>query len=282
MIGCTVSTIGGLSAGIQRAKEQNLDCIQVYTANSRRWNNELLNKFEAESIKKCKMENSIDLISHVPFLVNLASPDHEIKKKSIARLKIEVINASLLGIRSIILHPGSYIEGSIEAGIDRIADGLNQVEALCLENNVDILLETMSGQGTQLGSSFEQLASILNRTINNKFISCCFDTAHVYAAGYDISSLDSYEKTIMHFSSIVGKNKIKAFHINNTKIKIGKKVDRHSSIFDGEIMLDVFKKIAVDDYFFNVPKILEPSATDITGFEQVKYLMEVRGEVNEF
>lgn len=279
MIGCSVSTVGGLIVGILRAKEHGLDCTQIYSMKSRRWDVSFLNETDVNLIKQYKKENKIELVVHIPFLVNLASPDEQIWEKSLDRLRIEIDCAYKLEINYIVLHPGSYIHDNIDMGIEGIANGLNAVGEICKEKNIRILLETMSGQGTQIGSSFEQLASILSRTFYQDEICFCFDTAHVFSAGYDISTNEKFEVTLSHFFKILGKDKLKVFHLNNTKTKLGMKSDRHSSIFDGEIKLEVFEKIVSDKRFSEVLKIIEPSANDRSGFDQVRHLKQSAGEI---
>jgi deoxyribonuclease-4 len=273
MIGCTISTIGGLCQGILRASESKLECIQIYTLNSRRWDVQNIGESQSTAIRECAERNNITLTAHVPFLVNLASNDQSLRNKSSARLKQEIINAAMLGINCLVLHPGSYIEGEKAIGITRIVAGLNEVMNYCEEYGVTLLLETMSGQGTQIGRSFEDISAIINQTKNNTALGVCFDTCHVYAAGYDISTLELFELELSKFDKMIGNARIRMFHLNNTKTALGEKRDCHSSIFEGNINLETFEHIVKKFKDAQIPQIIEPASKDNSGPKQVEYLI---------
>lgn len=271
MIGCTVSTIGGLIKGIERAALFGYQCTQIYTTNSRTWN---INSVSHENVQEYAKKNNIHLIGHIPLIVNLASQNDIIRKKSIDRLSQEIICAHECGINILVLHPGSTLDGNVNRGIDCIIKAVNDVSDMCMEYNVVLALETMSGQGTQIGKTFEELACIIQGAINNSHLAICLDTCHLYAAGYQIESWDYLNNVLDEFDKIIGVEKIKAIHLNNTKIHRGKRIDRHSSIFDGNIGLDTFEKLVCDKRFEQIPMVIEPSAKDLTGTAQVRYLQK--------
>ena len=283
MIGCTVSTVGGLLKGITRAAEFGYDCIQIYTSKSRCWDVSPLAPTEAKIIRDYSIEKKVQLIAHVPFLVNLSSPDIKKRQMSFARMEIEIKNASLLGIHKIILHPGNVIARSsdtYEAAFRHLIWALDNLADMCSEHFVTILLETMSGQGTELGMSFDELKFILSTAQHPETLGICFDTAHVFASGYDISSVEGLNKTLQIFDKEIGIHKIGCFHLNNTKVSCGKRVDRHSSIFDGNIAIGVFEELIKTPHYTDVPKIIEPPASDgdSIGYIQTNHLITVKNE----
>jgi deoxyribonuclease-4 len=280
MIGCNVSTVGGICSGIERAFSSNLDCIQIYTSNSRTWNVKPITESSANEIRDFSLSRNVKLVTHIPFLVNIASPETSLRLRSIDRLKTEIYNAKALGIDDIVMHPGSYSVGDTAKGIERIIAGIFEVVEICERLKVNLLLETMSGCGTQIGFRFEELSYILSE-IKADCLAVCFDTAHVYSAGYDISSVEAFKNVIYQFDKTVGCNKIKLFHINNTNIDIGKKTDRHSPLFSGKIDISVFEEIVKEDKWTRLPKIIEQPKNDNTAFEQVKYLKNIRVNNND-
>ena len=276
MIGSTVSAIGGLLKAIERASEYGYNCTQIYTSKSRSWDVSYCASSDAEKIIEYSKEKNVTLVAHVPFLVNLSSPDESIRQKSVERLKFEVINSSILGIKKLILHPGSAVNDIRLNAIENIILGLNSVAELCSTHTITILLETMSGQGTQIGSTFEELNYILSKSKCSEYLGVCLDTSHVFASGYDISNVMKLDEVLIKFDSCIGFEKIGCFHLNNTMIPCGNKTDRHSSIFNGKILLEVFEDLVNNPHFINVSKILEPTITDLSGQIQVKYLKNMK------
>lgn len=272
MIGSTVSLIGGIKKGIGRAREQGYQCTQIYTTNSRRWE---INQVDRPQIKQYAIQESVVLVAHVPFLVNLASSSAEVRSRSQIRLKQEIECAHSCGINTIVLHPGSATDGCINTGIRHIVNSLDSVADLCSRLNVSIALETMSGQGTQIGSSIEELSDIFGRVRTTQSLSLCIDTAHLYAAGYDIKDVQGLNRVFECIDRQIGLNKISVFHLNNTPTSLGGKTDRHSSIFGGNISLNTFSSLVSDNRFCYIPKIIEPTAKDETASEQVRYLQAI-------
>lgn len=272
MIGCTVPTIGGIDKGIRRAAELGYQCTQVYTTSSRTWN---IGAISTINVCEYAKRYNVHLISHVPLIVNLASKNDIIRKKSLFRLSQEIIRANEYGIKILVLHPGSTLDGDTNRGINCIIQAINNVYNMCVEYNIVLALETMSGQGTQLGSNFEELASIMSGTKNNSNLMVCLDTCHLYAAGYQIENTKHLYEMLGKFEKKIGIKKIAAIHLNNTNTERGRKVDRHSSIFDGKICLETFESIVCDRRFEQIPIVIEPPAKDGTGAEQVRYLQKV-------
>jgi len=197
------------------------------------------------------------VVAHVPYLVNIASPDEEIRKKSRARLETEMYRADKFDVPLLILHPGGFRTSTREEGIARIIEALDSLHQKFSKSSTRILLETMAGQGTMLGANFEELALILEKVKYPERLGICFDTAHVFAAGYDIRGYLGYEKVLAEFDHIIGLGKIEAFHINDSKSELGSRVDRHEYIGKGSLGLQVFHALVRDARFQETPMLLE-------------------------
>lgn len=270
-----MSTIGGIIKGIERAEKLGYQCTQIYTTKSRSWD---IGDACSENLLEYVHKHDVYLVAHIPMIVNLASSNNLVRKKSQKRLFQEIIRAHEYGIDILVLHPGSTVDGNFDRGINCVIESINHVANVCEEYNIVLAIETMSGQGTQLGSRFEELASILNGVKKNTYLGVCVDTCHLYAAGYDIANKDSLYNMMEQFDKIIGMEKIKVIHLNNTKVSRGKKTDRHSSIFEGNISLETFESIVCDQRFREIPIVLEPSSRDMTGPEQVQYLINISRE----
>lgn len=281
MIGSNVPAIGGFHAGFQWGDKWGCECIQIYITLSRKWKVKELTKEEIIKFKTAWKNSSVkQVIAHVPFLVNLASPNKEKWRKSLDRLITEISRAERFGVSFLVLHPGSYGNSNKKEGIKQVICGLNFAFRKSKISSVKILLETMAGQGTMLGSNFEEIAEILEKVANSEFLGVCFDTAHVFMAGYDIRNYEGYEKVLKEFDKIVSIKKISAFHINDSKTKLGSRNDRHTSIGEGELNLKVFHALLQDPRFSEIPKILEIPERDIRSKENLDLLKKLRNQIN--
>lgn len=267
--------MGGIAKGIERAALLGYQCTQIYTTNSRTWNIKDTNYNNLKRCARLSKQTNVQLIAHAPLIINLASDDEAIRAKSYNRLYQEVNAAHECGIKTLVLHPGSTLDNDTERGICCIIDAINSVADICAEYNVNIALETMSGQGTQLGSNFEELSHIICGVRDNSHVKICLDTCHIHAAGYNIYCPESLDYVLGIFDKLIGLHRITAFHLNNTKTECGKKADRHSSIFDGKISIGTFSSLVCNPRFNNLPMIIEPPAKDATGPEQVRYLQNI-------
>ncbi len=257
MLGATVPAIGGYHMAFKWGDEWECECIQIYITPSRTWKVPKLSQEEITKFKNSWKKSKVkEVVAHIPYLVNLASSDEVLWNKSVARLAIELFRADEFGVSLLALHPGSYVDSSKEEGIERIILGLNKALAE-YNGKAIILLETMAGQGTMIGSCFEELAYILNKIKKSKSVRVCLDTGHIFGAGYDIRKAKEYKKTLSEFDKIIGLEKIKVIHLNDSKTDLGLQVDRHANIGEGKLGLEVFKEIVKDKRFSNTPKLLE-------------------------
>lgn len=272
MLGSNVPTIGGLPKGFKYAEEWGCEAIQVYVSLSRKWDVPALSFKEICEFKSSWKTSSVkEVVAHVPFLVNLASPDDELWEKSVSRLTTEINRANKFGVRFLVLHPGSYIYSTPANGLRRIIKGLNTTMENVDKRRVKVLLETMAGQGTTIGSRFEEIAYILDRLNHRDLYGVCFDTGHVFMAGYNFSGYEGYQDTLNLFDEIVGIDHIMVIHLNDSKADIGSKKDRHACIGEGKMGLQVFHALVRDPRFSGVAKILEIPERD----EKSRYSLEL-------
>ena len=257
MLGATVPAIGGYHMAFKAGDEWNCECIQIYITPSRTWKVPKLSEEEITNFRTSWQKSRVkEVVAHIPYLVNLASSDEVLWNKSVERLQTELSRADEFGVSLLALHPGSYVNSSKEEGIERVILGLNKVLD-GYNGKAIILLETMAGQGTMIGSRFEELAYILSKIKRTKSVGVCLDTGHIFAAGYDIRKAKEYKKTLLEFDKIVGLKKIKAIHLNDSKSDLGSQVDRHANIGEGKLGLEIFKEVVRDKNFSHIPKLLE-------------------------
>jgi deoxyribonuclease-4 len=277
---------GGLATLFRYADEWSCECAQTYITLSRRWNVKDLPKEEILKFKSAWKESKVQqVVAHVPLIVNLASRDHDIWQKSKDRLVIELSQADALGVKFLVLHPGYHGGLGRKEGLSRIVDTLNEVSHKVRSSSTMVLLETMAGQGTSLGSRFEELAYILERVEGERFLGVCFDTCHVFAAGYDIRGYEGYRKILEEFNAKVGLDRLRAVHLNDCKAELGCKVDRHAFIGQGKLGLQVFHSFVRDSRFSRIPKVLElPTRDGKLIQQQLRLLRELQatsGSVSE-
>jgi len=252
-----MSIAGHFYKAIERGESIDCTAIQIFTKSGRSWASKKITDEESNTFKE-RLKNSPikSVITHASYLINLGSSKTDIAKKSIHALTDELNRCHQLGIDYIVLHPGAHLGEGEDVGIAQIAKHLDQAISQS-DGNTKVLLETMAGQGTTLGTTFEQLKKIRSLCDEKKRVGVCLDTCHIFAAGYDLSSEKAYEKVIQQFDDILGLNLLHAIHLNDSKTPCNSRVDRHAPIGEGHIPLEVFKKIMNDKRLADVPKILE-------------------------
>lgn len=215
-----------------------------------------------------------DVVVHAPYIVNLAQSDDAKWQFAIDFLTREVRLATIVKAKYLVIHPGAHVGMGVEYGLKRIAEGIKQIIANTPESDVVILLETMAGKGTECGKTFEEIKTLLDLIDNPKRNGVCFDTCHVHDAGYDI--VNDYEGVKQMFDSIVGLDKIKVIHLNDSKNVRGAKKDRHENIGFGMIGFDALMRVVYDETFQTIPKILETPYIETTnGTEVSPYRAEI-------
>lgn len=258
-LGAHVSAAGGVENVPERAHEIGATGFALFTKNQRQWNAKPLTDESIELFKeRCKELNfSLDaIIPHDSYLINLGHPERDKLKKSRDAFLDELVRCEQLNIQKLNFHPGSHLNKMSESEcLKIIADSIN--EALSKTGFVKAVIENTAGQGSNMGYRFEHLAEIIDRVEQKDRVGVCIDTAHAFAAGYDISTDKGFEDTFHQFDKIVGFNKLLAMHLNDSKKELGSKVDRHESLGDGLIGITPFKKIMADSRFDGIPLILE-------------------------
>lgn len=268
LFGAHMSIAGGLCNAIHAASALHMQTLQLFTKNSNQWAGKPLTPIEAAEfrrlIRKCKLRFAT---AHDSYLINLASPDPQLWRKSVEGFVDELIRAEALGLKYLVTHPGAHVGCGEEVGIASVARALDEVHSRCPEFRVKVLLELTAGQGSSLGHRFEHLAEITKRVRERKRIGVCFDTCHVFAAGYPLSPESEYENTMREFDRIIGFNRLKLFHLNDSKKPLGSRVDRHEHIGRGSLGLEPFRFIVNDPRFQKLPMILETPKHDADGNE---------------
>ena len=258
ILGAHVSISGGVDKAPKRGREIGCDSIQIFTKNQRQWKARPLSEDEIESFKEnLNVYNIRVVVAHDSYLINLGSPDETQYKKSFDAFLDEAARAEALGIPYLVFHPGAHRNYGEEYALKKIAESLNEIIARTENYRLMFVVETTAGQGTNVGYRFEHIAEIIDLVDDKKRVGACFDTAHVFAAGYDIRTREAYEETFDQFDEIVGLDKLKVLHLNDSKKELGSRVDRHEHIGKGLIGLDAFRFIVNDKRFENLPMILE-------------------------
>ena len=274
-----MSIEGGLHKAFERISFVEGQSLQIFSKNQRQWRVPELSPSEIETfIKMWEQWGKGPVAVHDSYLINLANPDATKANRAINAFAEEIRRADQLHIPYLIMHPGSHVGSGLELGLHQLTANLDRAFALADDaSSVIVLLETTAGQGTGLGSSFEELAHVINNSAYGKRLGVCFDTCHAFAAGYDISTKTGYEKTFTAFDKIVGLDRLKFFHLNDSKKGSGSRVDRHEHIGKGEIGLEGFRLLMNDPRFAEHPMVLEtPKEKDLTDdIENLKLLQSL-------
>ena len=258
LLGAHLSIAKGLHNALYEAKALGCTAVQIFTQSASTWKQRVLKQEEIRVFEQAKIKTGIKAIaSHTSYLINLAGYENKKHGMSLHVLKQELVRSSMLGIPFVVLHPGSHMGKGEKEGINRIAESINDIFAKIPEIRSRLLLETTAGQGSSIGHTFEQLASILDLIENKEKMGICLDTCHIFAAGYDIRDIKSYRKTINLFDKIIGIKHLYLIHLNDSKKELGSKVDRHEHIGQGFIGVKAFECFMNDKRFKNIPKIIE-------------------------
>ena len=256
-----------LLGSLEEALSYNANTFMFYTGapqNTMRYaiDNNLTNKaYDMMNEKGILLDK---IIVHAPYIINLANPDEEKHNFAINFLKQEVSRCEQLGIKNMVLHPGSHVGEGIDRGIELIIDGLNKV--LEDDNSVCILLETMAGKGSEVGSCFEEIKRIIDGVNKKELIGVCIDTCHIHDAGYDISDFDN---VLTEFDRIVGLKYVRCIHVNDSKNILGARKDRHENIGKGYIGLENLVNVIYNKRLDDIPKILEtPYINDVAPYKE--------------
>jgi len=258
-----MSVAGGLPRAVERAVVHRCDALQIFAKNANQWRGRELPREEIREFRaKVRAARIGPVVSHASYLINLASTNPVLRQQSLDAMGDEIDRAEALGLLGVVLHPGAYTIGSEADGLTLIADALLDLLRARRRGKTMVLLENTAGQGTTLGATFEQLASIVARTGDHRRIGVCLDTCHLLASGYDICTPEGYASTFKQFGRLVGFDRLKAFHMNDSKKPLGSRVDRHEHIGQGHLGLEPFRRIVNDRRFRDLPMLLETAKAE--------------------
>ena len=264
-LGAHESIAGGVEKALARAQEVGCETLQIFVKSPNRWSSKPLAEKNIGAFKEAVEETGIwPVFAHSLYLVNLATPDDALWQKSVAALSDDLERSEQLGLPGLVLHPGSHRGAGEEAGIARIVAGLDEIHSRLPGYQVQIWLETTAGQGDHLGYRFEQLRVMIDGVREPERLGVCFDTAHVFAAGYELRSREGYEATWAGFEAALGLDRLRAVHLNDSQKDLGSRIDRHEHIGQGLLGLEPFRFLLNDPRFTHLPMILEtPKGPDL-------------------
>jgi deoxyribonuclease IV len=258
ILGANRSIAGGYEKAVERARLCGCDCVQLFTKNNSRWVGGDITAEEARTFSDALDRfGIIDPLAHDSYLINLASPAPLLWRKSVDAFVAELHRAELLGIPYVVAHPGAFTTADEAAGLRKIVRALDEVAERTRDLKARCLLETTAGQGTALGWRFEQFAAILDGVKQPDRLGFCFDTCHVFAAGYPLGTAEEYQATMAAFDRLVGLDRIRAFHLNDSRRELGSRIDRHEHIGRGKLGLAAFRHLLNDTRFRQIPMYLE-------------------------
>lgn len=257
LIGAHMPTSGGLGKAVLRGHEIGCTAVQVFTSSPQMWKAKPVDPSMVKAFVEAKEQTGIDVVvSHDSYLINLCATTEEAREKSIGALAGEIERCALYGIDRVVSHLGGHLGQGEEEGMKLISSALHRI----LEStppSVTILMETTAGQGSSINHKFENIARLLELCGGHERLCVCLDTCHIFAAGYDISTPEGYEKTFSEFDRLIGLNRLKAIHCNDSKKDLGSKVDRHDHIGEGKIGIEAFRCLMNDSRLLAIPILLE-------------------------
>ena len=258
-----MSIAGGLPFAIARAHIHRCDALQIFTKNASQWRARPLPPPEIAAFRRAAAETGIGpIVAHASYLINLATNSPTLRAQSIASLGEEVDRAEALGLLGVVLHPGARLGAPTEAAVALIVSALKEVLKHRPRGKTMILLEHTAGQGSTMGSSFEEIAAMLDGVSNRRRMGVCLDTCHLLASGYNLCTEEGYRATFDKFESLIGLDRLKVFHLNDSKKPCMSRVDRHEHIGKGCIGIEPFRRLLNDRRFALLPMILETEKTE--------------------
>jgi deoxyribonuclease-4 len=241
-----------------RGRELGCDVIQIFVKSNNQWRAAPLRDAEVRAFREELAAHAIRCsFAHTSYLLNLASPDRGLRRKSLASFVVELERCERLGLAYLVLHPGSHVGDGEERGLARVAGALREALDRTGEARVAILVETTAGQGTNLGWRFEHLARLIDDVAGGDRVGVCLDTCHVFAAGYDLRTTEAYRATMRELDRVIGIRRVRAVHLNDSERDLGSRVDRHAHIGRGKIGREGFRLLLRDRRFRRIPMVLE-------------------------
>lgn len=256
-LGAHVSIAGGFDLALERGEALKCQAIQIFVKNNNQWaafpmDDQVIKRYRA----KLKGGDIHPVVAHTSYLINLATPDDVLWKKSVEALEIELERCDILRVPFLVLHPGSHKGAGEDFGIRRVANALNEIYGRKKVKCVTCLEHT-AGQGDHIGYKFEHLAAIRRLVKKKNRVGVCLDTCHLFAAGYDFRTPEQYAALVESFDKIVGLKHVKCMHLNDSKTPLGSRVDRHEHVGKGKIGRNGFRHFLTDPRFAELPGLIE-------------------------
>ena len=280
LLGAHMPTAGGHHNAITDGKAIGCESVQIFTASPRQWRAPTIAPEMAAKFKQIVAETGITkTVAHDSYLINLAAePGSDVSAKSRAAFKAEIERAETLGVDFLVSHPGAHGGAGEDIGIARLIESLDLIHAETAGAKVRVALETTAGQGTYLGGRFEQFARIISGVKEPERLAVCLDTCHIFAAGYDIRTPETYAETMRLFDEIIGLKWLQVIHANDSEKAFGSHADRHAHIGDGEIGLEAFRLLVNDPRLAGLPIIVETPESETMHEVNVKRLRDLFGD----
>jgi deoxyribonuclease-4 len=253
-----MSVAGGLPLAVDRAVLHRCATLQIFAKNANQWRGREVPRAEVREFRnRVKASAIFPVVSHASYLINLATSAPALRQQSLEAMGDELDRAEALGLFGVVLHPGCYTAGSEVKGLRLIAEALLALLRERRRGRTMVLLEHTAGQGTSLGATFEQLAAIITMMKEHGRVGVCLDTCHLIASGYDLSSPEAHASTFARFGDVVGFERLKMFHLNDSRKPLGSRIDRHAHIGEGCLGIEPFRRILNDPRFRGLPMLLE-------------------------
>ena len=275
LLGAHVSIAGGTASAPPRAKAIGATAMQIFTKMANRWAERACEDDECRAFRSALRETEVRiLLAHDSYLINLASPDPVLRRRSIESFVAELARCDALGVDLLVSHPGNFMDerasGVCRNG-DAIAEALERVPGKTV-----VCLETTSGSGTALGATFEDLAALIECVppAHRQRVGVCVDTCHVYSAGYDL--VNDYDGVWARFDDVVGRERLRAMHLNDSKTPFGSRRDRHELIAEGSLGERPFRRIMCDERLTNIPKLIETPKLDDATITDARMIARLR------
>jgi len=264
--GAHMSMAGGHHKAVHAAHKVGFGTVQIFTKSNNQWRAAALTDAHVSAFKAALAETGVsEPVAHSSYLINLASPDDALWVKSIAALVVEIERGEALGIGDLVMHPGAHVGQGEDAGLARVAKGLDEAHRRTGGVGLKIALETTAGQGTCLGHRFEHLGRIIDLVGEPERLGVCVDTCHIFAAGYPLATESEYDGTMAGLERAFGADRVRVWHLNDSLKPLGSRVDRHAGIGQGHLGVEPFRKVVNDPRFRSLPMILETPKGDEGG-----------------
>lgn len=264
LLGAHMSIAGGVDKSVLRGQGIGCRAIQIFTKSSNQWRAKPLEPEEIRRFKENREAAQMLVFGHTSYLINLASPDEDLWAKSVESFVVEMERCAALDLPYLVTHPGAHLGAGEDVGLARITRALDEICDRTADSPVMILLEVTAGQGTVLGGRFEHLARLLGDSAALGRLGVCFDTCHAFAAGYDLRTPEAYAQTFARLDFLVGLERLKAIHLNDSRGKLGGRLDRHEHIGLGQLGMGPFRLLLNDHRFAQLPMVLEtPKEKDL-------------------